>query len=61
MTFNHHPIGPSAYDAIMSRLKESQRRQVRLETKLCKLMEHLGVATPVIGTALAHDELGETA
>ena len=54
--FTHHPIGPSAYDAIMGKLKEANRRQVRLETRLCKLMEHLGMASPVIGAPLEREE-----
>lgn len=58
--FTHHPIGPTAFDAIMARLKESNRRQVRLETKLCKLMEHMGLAAPVIGAPVEREQLGET-
>lgn len=42
-TVNLHPIGPTAYDHLMSELIDSRRRAVRMETRLCKLMEHFGL------------------
>ena len=42
-TVNLHPIGPTAYDRLMSELIDSRRRAVRLETRLCKLMVHFGL------------------
>lgn len=42
-TVHHHPIGPTAYDHLMSELLDSRRRAVRMETRLCKLMEHFGL------------------
>jgi len=45
-----HPIGPTAFDAIMEslvdiqyQLDEADRRGIRIETRLCKLMEHSGL------------------
>lgn len=38
-----HPIGPTAYDKLMSELIDSRRRAIRMETRLCKLMLHFGL------------------
>lgn len=42
-TVTLHPIGPTAYDHLMSEMIDSRRRAVRMETRLCKLMEHFGL------------------
>lgn len=36
-----HPIGPSAYDALMEKLNTMHWDMMRLETRLCKLIVHL--------------------
>jgi hypothetical protein len=43
MTGKHPPIGPSAFAGIMAELADARRRQIRAETRLCKLMDYLGL------------------
>jgi hypothetical protein len=38
-----HPIGPTAYDKLMSEHIETKRRLTRMETRLCKMMVHFGL------------------
>lgn len=52
-----HPIGPTAFDILMERLDDlayqlddTERRGIRIETRLVKLLEHNGLdeqGTPV--------------
>ena len=42
-THTLHPIGPTAYDALMAKLAAAENRAVRIETRLCKLMVHMGI------------------
>lgn len=42
-TVTLHPVGPTAYDALMQELQNIQRRLVRIETRQVKTMTHQGV------------------
>ena len=45
MTIQFHPIGPTAFDHLNSRLETAERRAVRIETRLVRLMEFMGADT----------------
>lgn len=41
-TIHLHPIGPTAFDALMAKLNAMQYILMRTETRLCKLIQHVG-------------------
>ena len=42
-TVHRHPIGPNAYDAIMAQLEMMNRRVMRTETRLVRLLASHGL------------------